>query len=379
METTQPLISIIMPIYNAELYIDAAINSVIQQTFKDWELILVDDASKDNSYNICKEWAEKDSRITVRHLSTNKGAGNARNVGMDLSKGRYITFMDADDTLDKGLYESVTSGINQETVLYSKQDPKKHKTKKEERIVTDTDMVVWGVTEEYYNHKGKHTGSNILSLEDAVYNTPEMVRRKVIRLEDRTLFGYQWNHLYKREIIKDNNIRFEKVTLYEDYFFNLKVIEHINTMIVSSNCGYHYYKRENQSLTNTYVPEYYKLSRRRVESMYETYKRWQMYTPEVKNSCGQRLVRYTLSALVRNCSPKSNMSHKDRRKWVKRLYKDNLYRAVAKHCYIEQIPLRILRGLINRHCTGLILTMGRFVYIVKEGKPDIFAKKRQIH
>lgn len=379
MDCNQPLISIIMPVYNAELYIEAAIESIVAQTFTDWELILIDDASKDKSGRICDTWANKDSRIRVKHLSSNKGAGAARNIGIELAKGKYITFMDSDDTIAKDLYESVTSGIAMDTILYSKEDTKRHSTNKVEQIITDTDMVVWGLTEEYYDEAGKHTGSNVLKLENQVLNTTETVRRKVIRLEDKTLFGYLWNHLYRADIIKDNNIQFENVILYEDYFFNLKFIEYVSTMIVSSHSGYHYYKRGNQSVTNRFVPEYFRLSRRRVQSMYETYREWQMYTPEVKNSCGQRFVRYILSTLVRNCDSASGMSKRDRRRWVKRLYKDNLYNAVAKHCYIEQIPLRMLRGLINRHCTTLILMMGRTLYLVKEGLPGLFAKKKQIH
>ncbi len=362
MDEKQPLISIIMPVYNAELYIEAAISAIVAQTFTDWELILVNDASGDRSGSICDDWSSKDERIKVRHLISNRGAGAARNIGIDMSCGRYITFVDSDDTIDKELYEIATQYISTDEA--GKNIP---------------DMVLWGLTEEYYDEKGNHTGSNVLSLEDAVYDTPEQVRRKVIRLEDKTLFGYQWNHLYRSDIIKDNNIRFESVVLYEDYFFNLKVIEHVNTMRVCSCSGYHYSKRGTGNITSRFIPEYYILSRRRVESMYNAYRDWKMYTPEVKNSCGQRLVRYIMSALIRNCAPSSDMSHIDRRRWVKKLYKDKLYKMVSKHCYIEQVPLRMLRGLINRHCTSLILIMGRMLYMVKEGLPGLFAKKKQIH
>ena len=355
MDENQPFISIIMPVYNAGKYLDKAIESVKSQTYKNWELIIIDDASTDNSGEIMDRWVEKDQRIRVKHLSQNVGAGQARNIGIDISVGTYITFMDGDDTINRELYKEVTS-----------------------RLTPDTDMAVWGVTECYVDSNGRVTETNLLAMEEGSFDTATKVKRRVIALEDKTLFGYQWNHLYRSSIIKDNNIRFTEMILYEDYFFNLEIIEYVNSMVIVSHCGYNYYKRGEDSVTNRFVPEYYELSRNRVKSMYRAYRRWQMYTPQVKNSCGQRLMRYTLSALVRNNYPEADMTRKDKRSFVKAIYKDQLYQKLAKHCYIEQLPLRVLRGLINRRCTTLILFMGKLVYVIKEKKPAVYAKNKRI-
>jgi len=90
-------ISIIIPVYNVEKYLDECIQSVIAQTFQDWELLLVDDGSIDNSAQICDEYTQQDSRISVIH-KTNKGLSSARNTGIDLAKGKYLIFMDSDDS-----------------------------------------------------------------------------------------------------------------------------------------------------------------------------------------------------------------------------------------------------------------------------------------
>lgn len=91
-------ISIVMPVYNKEKYIKNAIESVISQTFKDWELIIIDDGSVDNSYEICKQFS--DERIHVYHTK-NQGVSIARNYGMSLARGEYITFIDGDDTVSE--------------------------------------------------------------------------------------------------------------------------------------------------------------------------------------------------------------------------------------------------------------------------------------
>ena len=100
-------ISIIVPIYNAEQYLKQWLDSMVKQTLKDIEIILVDDGSKDNSSRLCDEWGEKDSRIKVCHKQ-NGGASSARNYGLDYATGEYICFVDSDDYLDldsTGLYE----------------------------------------------------------------------------------------------------------------------------------------------------------------------------------------------------------------------------------------------------------------------------------
>lgn len=100
------LISIITPLYNAEKYIEETINSVLNQTHKNWEMIIVDDCSKDNSLILAKKFESKDNRIKVFSLTNNGGSAVARNYGLKQAKGRYITFLDADDLLDINYLES---------------------------------------------------------------------------------------------------------------------------------------------------------------------------------------------------------------------------------------------------------------------------------
>lgn len=104
------LISVVVPVYKAEKYIDECIESIVNQTYRNLEIILVDDGSPDRCPKICDEWAFRDERIKVIH-QTNKGAAAARNAGIKVASGQYIGFVDSDDYIDKTMYEVLYEGI----------------------------------------------------------------------------------------------------------------------------------------------------------------------------------------------------------------------------------------------------------------------------
>ena len=103
-------ISVIIPVYNAERYIRFALDSLVGQTFKDWEAVVIDDGSNDGSAAICDEYAARDDRFRVIHTE-NKGVSEARNLGIELAKGDYIGFLDSDDWLGENTYELLYDGI----------------------------------------------------------------------------------------------------------------------------------------------------------------------------------------------------------------------------------------------------------------------------
>ena len=351
------LLSIVMPVYNAENYIDKAVESVLSQSYRSIELILVNDCSTDGSGKKCEAWADRDERVRVFHLDENSGAGRARNFGIEKATGTYLTFVDSDDEIDRNLYET----------LFDLCGGKQY------------DAVVWGMTERYYNDKGEAVSENYVTVEDAFYESAREVRKKVIDLEKKTLFGYQCNHLYKLNIVKEHDILFRPCHLYEDYFFNLSYIEYVSSMAVSSCTGYFYNKRMNQSLTKQFVADYVQLSRKRIKSMAEAYKRWGMFDSKVKNILGQRYLRYYFSALMRNNDPKSEMNCAGKRKWVKKSLEDPFYLEVVRECDAGSLYLKILQKMMKLHFISGCLLFGKALYIVRTKLPGIYAEKGQIH
>lgn len=351
----KPFLSVIMPIYNAEEYLEDAINSILDQTFTDYELILVDDKSKDESLKICYRYAELDPRVKVIALEQNGGAGNARNIGMKNLHGKYVTFIDADDFIDSFLFE--------------------HAYQMTEK--SNLDMIVWGITEEYFDKYGECYSKNILNLPEKIYKNREEIKEAVISLEEKTMFGYQWNKFYKAEIMKEYDIQFEKVVLYEDYFMNLEFVKRVNSIGVIADTGYHYMKRDNDSITTRFVPEYFELSKRRIESMFQLYQQWNADDKKIRDILGERYLRYILAALTKSFDKRSESNFRVRKKWLSEIRTDSLYIELVESCAIKQKIMWIFGALLNRKMWTFSIIFGNVVWIGKEKMPVVFNKIRR--
>lgn len=352
----EPFLSVVMPVYRAQEYLEESIRSVLSQTFGDLELILVDDCSPDGSGTVCDDAARRDERVRVLHLPENRGAGRARNAGIEAARGQYLAFMDADDTMDPDIYEKAYQALKGGS----------------------RDMAVWGVTEEYFDRAGELAYTNVITLPDADCDTRQKVQDTVILLEEKILFGYQWNHFYRMELVRDHRIRFEESVIYEDYFFNLEIAKHIRSMAVLSAPGYHYKKRMNDSITTKFIPDYFALAVRRISSMTELYRGWGALDGQAREILGNMYLRYILSGLMRNCDPRAKMNGRQRKNWVRELTASRLYLETAAVCNPKQMPLRILQSFLNHGNTASVLAMGRAVYLVKEKAPLLFGKSRKI-
>ena len=163
---TSPLISIIVPVYDVEPYLRKCIDSILIQSYRDLEIILVDDGSPDNCGAICDEYAEKDKRIKVIHKK-NGGLSDARNAGLDIATGEYIGFVDSDDWVMPDMYEYLYKAVKE----------------------YDADMSVCG----YYDYWGK-TISGRYCQDIQVYKGQEGIKA----LLDLKFGNYVWNKLYKR-------------------------------------------------------------------------------------------------------------------------------------------------------------------------------------
>lgn len=338
-----PLLSIIMPVYNAESYLKNAVNSVLSQSFCDFELICVNDKSTDRSGELLKNIAAADNRVVIIDSDINVGAGHARNLGIERASGTYLTFVDADDTVEPDLYErifNISSG-------------------------KDFDEMVFGLYEEHFDKNGTYKKSIQISYSETYATCKTDIAKTFLELENLTLFGYQWNSIYKSEIIFKNNIRFEAALFYEDFFFNLEVAKHINSVIFSDCCGYHYYKRVNNSVTHSFSKDYFDLSYRRIADMYSFCKENGADVKRMNDILGNRLLRYTLSALGRNNDAQSEMDTKDRMREIKRIASLPLYSELLPECTPENPAHGLLRFSILKRLDLISSLLGKAVYIFK--------------
>lgn len=211
-------ISIIVPIYNSEKSLNRCLDSIINQKYKNLDIVLVDDGSIDNSLYICKQYCDKDSRIQVL-TQKNRGVSSARNSGIKASNGEYILFIDSDDYIDDNLIEDAILQLRKE----------------------NSDIIFWGYTKEI-----EKNNKQVLH----VKNSFTEVGEGVFELFESGLFGYSWNKIFLKKIITDNEIYFlENEDLYEDQYFCCEYIRHVKKISISNDCGYHYVLNEN-SLSN---------------------------------------------------------------------------------------------------------------------------------
>lgn len=204
-----PKVSIIVPVYNVEKYIHRCIDSIISQSFTDWELILVDDGSPDRSGAICDEYAQKDSRIQVIHKE-NGGVGAARNTGLEYATGEFVAFVDSDDFCENTYLENF--GLNKTITV---------------------DLVIQG----YKKFVGEESpGRN--------YSKRLYTRNNFVEgiLDNGLLsFGAPYCKLFRRDFIERNNIRFStKYSFGEDTYFFFHYLTHIYNMQMVEGTGYFY-------------------------------------------------------------------------------------------------------------------------------------------
>lgn len=331
-----------MPVYNAETFVKESIESVLAQTYKNFQLICVNDCSSDNSLAVLNQSAENDSRITVIDSPINIGAGAARNLGIEAAEGEYITFVDSDDTIAPDLLERAVAICEN----------------------GKTDQVVWGLLEKHYTADGKPIKTVSITPEAKTATDFDSITKMVLTLEEQTLFGYQCNSLYRAEIIKNNNIRFEKTILYEDFFFNLKFAKYMTNITALNYDGYNYFKRANTSITHGFVKNYFELSYRRISDMFEFCTERNHKDSKVYNVLGNRLLRYTLSAVSRNFKPEAEMNAKERKKWFSDICKMPLYSELLSKCKPSNIPYSIMKFAVSHKIYFPAALLGKLINLI---------------
>lgn len=220
-----PKVSIIVPVYKAEKYLRQCVDSILSQTFTDWECILVDDGSPDGSGAICDEYAAKDTRIQVIHKE-NGGVSSARNTGLSTAQGKFIYFIDSDDHVEHDALELSLSKAQQ----------------------SDADLIVHGLVNDYiYNHSS--SAVKYVTLPEKDYST-------ILEMADRWgLLKGPVNKLFKNSIIKDNALRFDETISYgEDTKFTFEYLAHCHSIAFIPKHFYHYCFRNRVSLTSKDYP-----------------------------------------------------------------------------------------------------------------------------
>ncbi len=220
---SHPTISIIVPIYNSELYLDQCLTSITRQTYPHYEVILVDDGSQDKSNDICKQFCGIDSRFRLIS-QPNEGVDKARNTGLKVANGEYITFMDSDDWVEEHWLQAYVDTLN----------------------VYPFDLLVQGIVVDYMTSIRRET------LPEKRYQGKSVIEG-IMELEKKHLSGFAHNKMYRATLISQQQLTFE-FTFKEDLLFNLRYNLFIDSMAIIEKAIYHYVQREGPSLIKKRYP-----------------------------------------------------------------------------------------------------------------------------
>lgn len=211
-------ISVIIPVYKVEKYLDECLKSVVNQTYKNLEIILVDDGSPDNCPKICDEWAKKDNRIKVIHKE-NGGISDTRNIGLRAATGKYLSFVDSDDYIEKNLYEMAIKKIKE----------------------NDAQVFIFGRSYLY--------GEKIVN---STNNDTELIMNAEEALDKMNMFQYYdvalWDKVYERRLFE--GVEFPVGKLCEDWYVLYKVLDKADKVVYNSIPLY-VYRQRGKSITHS--------------------------------------------------------------------------------------------------------------------------------
>lgn len=301
-----PKISVIVPVYKVEQYIHRCIDSILSQSFTDFELILVNDGSPDNCGKICDEYAQKDSRVRVFH-KTNGGVSSARNLGLDNARGEWIAFLDSDDSFE----------IN-------------HLQNYIEVVEIDSDIVIMG--RKIKDEEGSYRGELLPNDMDSKQYSNGMKGVVQELFPKFNLLYTVWNALYRKNILLKYNIHFNSnVSWGEDTLFSFQYLIRCNRIQTIAKSSYHYLKNYNNA-SNRYHPNMNNGIKMRIPLILLFLEQIGFSKEEIETWNYKQnywRIKWSIGNLYRSSSP---LIGKEKIKEISKILQDTPYRKIIKDC-----------------------------------------------
>ncbi|KRK79024.1 glycosyltransferase family 2 protein [Companilactobacillus nodensis] len=338
-------ISIITPVYNVQNYLSKCLESILNQTLRDYELIIVDDGSPDKSGIIADEYKKIDSRIKVVHKE-NGGAPSARNIGIDMAEGKYLYFPDSDDWLEPNYLENLYKCA----------------------IKSNADLTISGFVIEYFENNESHSFQT--SVNSVNFNNYKSVRENIHNYFNNMMVAVPWNKLYKTNYIKENNIRFPNLK-WDDLHFNLEVLKNINSVSISSISGYHFFRsRAGSETTTVFDGLLYEKRREQFTHILDIYGYWGISDPNIMNV----LYGYYAARLVQCIQEISINNLPYKRKTIKNILNDDISNIAVKNGLFDSKILELANFPLKYHLYTTCLITGKILGFVKIHMTSFFYK-----
>lgn len=346
------MISVIVPVYNVESYIYKSIKSICDQTYKNIEIILVDDGSTDKSYQICEQLRSEDERIKLI-TQANQGVSKARNVGINNSNGKYIYFMDADDYIEKDMLENMYN-------IYQK---------------NKTDIVICGY---YFETQKKYKVDRYeVKYKEVYYKDREELMNDFVKLWDSSLMYNIWNKLYKRDLIFENGLIFPEYKMGEDLEFNNKYVELCKSAYVLDKCYYHYIREREESATTKYIKNWFDIRREESERLRKYFCDLNIYNDEGKEYLSRRYIERVIGCIENEFNISNNSSISQRSKEIKKILNAKETREAIILAKPKSISMKFMLIPIKLNSTILTYLMGFSISFVRKNFNSYFQMLKQ--
>ncbi len=318
----QPKVSIIVPVYCAENTLRRCVDSILAQTLQEIEIILIDDGSTDNSWEICKKYMEASPKVRA-YSQENKGASGARNAGLNVALGEFIGFVDSDDAVEPEMYR----------LLYQQAEEKQ------------ADFVGCGY--KYRNDKGTWIiGPS--NLPEGCYSYEQIVQLLVKpllgnekRVGNKGVNGYGCMGIFRREILETNQIRFqsEREIFHEDELFYFAFMKHVHRVVYLDQPLYHYYFQEG-SLSHRHWNNMWEMGKRLINRYHEIAEEY-----GIAHECGRRIDMYLLFFVIYTtfcaCLPSVALTSGERTAQIRTVFEDEETKRVFREPIVFHEPKMI--------------------------------------
>ena len=339
-----------MPAYNVEAYVRRAVESLQKQSYRNFELLVVDDGSCDRTASILDSIAERDIRINVFHTQ-NAGAPAARNFALDRARGKWLMFMDADDWVEPRMLEQMLEFAE------------KHQL---EMVVAPFYI------DTYYGDEGQYT-TELKTVPAKVYPDQESFRKDAFKLFDQNLFYPPWNKLFLRQRVEDLHIRF-KATFWDDFPFVLDNIRDIERVGVCEKPYYHFIRQRAESETARFRPEMYDKREEEHGWMLDLYQHWGLESDEDSQEMIQRRYIERLVGCVENlCNPASGLKRAEKIRRIKQIISTNNAREAVRYAKPKSKMMAFMLAPIAAQNAWLTYQEGSFISFVKRHNTKLFA------
>lgn len=338
-----PQLTLLMPVYNAEEFLDQALQSLQNQRYQSWKLIIINDGSTDHSGEICDSYAKADSRIQVIHQE-NKGIAETRNRLLNQIDTPYFSFVDADDELDSTLYEVLMSHM----------------------LTMDVDLVMCGYKEQKRSHEvviqeiERTYESGILEL--------NQMQKSFMTFSNTLTLNPLWNKVYKTSIFKELGIVFPKLETGEDIVFNLNYLKGCQKIYMEEKTLYSYIRRQKESITTSYVEKMYEKGLEIHEQLEQFLKQMNYDTKQNELILMENHLGGVFSAWLNLYHEDCKLKYKDKRKEIKAIVNRQYVQSCAKEVKTSNKMLKLTQILVKFKSIILIMSCFNLITLLRKGK-----------